>query len=106
MTSSGHDILVMSGNGHIAQIKIRINVNKLIEVMSSHVSNLTGINNLTADKIKTPPKQFPEPNAIDIPNLKQKFASQTVQYDKDYNVQTKKCFLFRLTGKSEHASIS
>ena len=52
MTSSGHDILVMSGNGHIAQIKIRINVNKLIEVMSSHVSNLTGINNLTADKTK------------------------------------------------------
>ena len=57
-------------NGHIAQIKIRINDNKLIEVMSSPVSNLTGINNLTADKIKTTPKQFPEPNAIDIPNLK------------------------------------
>ena len=70
-----------------------INDDKLIEVVSSPMSNLTGINNLTADKTKTTLKRFSELNAINIPNLKQKFASHTVQYNKDYNIQTKKSFL-------------
>jgi hypothetical protein len=91
MASSGHDIVVMSGDvhfGRIAQVKMGANGGRLIEVVSSPMSNLTGLNSLASDKAKTTPKQFPDPKAIDIPN----FEPQTVQYDKNFNVRTKKGF--------------
>ena len=93
MASSGHDIVVMSGDvhfGRVAQVKMGANGGRLIEVVSSPMSNLTGLNSLAANKAKTKPKQFPDPNAINIPG----FEPQTVQYHKDFNVQTKKGFLF------------
>ena len=93
MASSGHDIVVMAGDvhfGRIAQVKMGNNGGKLIEVVSSPLSNLTGLNSLASDKAKTTPKQFPDPKAVDIPGLE----SQIVQYDKGFNVRTKKGFLF------------
>lgn len=93
MASSGHDIVVMSGDvhfGRIAQVKMGANGGRLIEVVSSPLSNLTGLNSLASDKAKTTPKHFPDPNAVDIPG----FEPQTVQYDKNYNVHTKKGFPF------------
>lgn len=91
MASSGHDIVVMSGDvhfGRIAQVKMGANGGRLIEVVSSPMSNLTGLNSLASDKAKTTPKQFPDPKAIDIAN----FEPQNVQYDKNFNVRTKKGF--------------
>ena len=89
MASSGYDIVVMSGDvhfGRIAQVKMGANGGQLIEVVSSPMSNLTGLNSLASDKAKKTPKQFPDPTAIDIPD----FEPQTVQYDKEFNVHTKK----------------
>ena len=91
MTSSGHDIVVMSGDvhfGRIAQVKMGANGGSLIEVVSSPMSNLTGINSLASDKAQKTPKQFPDPKAIDMPD----FEPQPVQYNKDFNVHTKKGF--------------
>jgi len=93
MASSGHDIVVMSGDvhfGRIAQVKMGENGGKLIEVVSSPMSNLTGLNSLASDKAKRTPEYFPDPKTIDIPGV----APQTVQYDKDFNVRTKKGFVF------------
>ena len=91
MASTGHDIVVMSGDvhfGRIAQVKMGENGGNLIEVVSSPMSNLTGLNSLASDKAKKTPKQFPDPNEIKIPNIE----PQTVQYDKNFNVLTKKGF--------------
>lgn len=93
MASSGHDIVVMSGDvhfGRIAQVKMGANGGRLIEVVSSPMSNLTGLNSLASDNAKTTPKRFPDPSAINIPN----FESQPVQYDRNFNVHTKKGFPF------------
>jgi len=93
MASSGHDIVVMSGDvhfGRIAQVKMGANGGRLIEVVSSPMSNLTGLNSFASDKAKTTPKKFPDPKAIDIPGI----APQTVEYDKGFNVQTKKGYPF------------
>lgn len=93
MASSGHDIVVMSGDvhfGRIAQVKMGENGGRLIEVVSSPMSNLTGLNSLASDKAKTTPKHFPDPSAIDIPD----FEPQPVEYNKDFNVHTKKGFPF------------
>ncbi|WP_339719000.1 hypothetical protein [uncultured Paraglaciecola sp.] len=89
MASSGHDIVVMSGDvhfGRIAQVKMGANGGKLIEVVSSPMSNLTGLNSLASDKAKTTPKLFPDPATIEIAG----FEAQAVQYDKNFNVHTKK----------------
>lgn len=91
MASTGHDIVVMSGDvhfGRIAQAKMGQNGGRLIEVVSSPMSNLTGLNSLASDKAKTKPTHFPDPNAIDVDN----FAPQPVQYDKSFHVKTKKGF--------------
>ena len=93
MASSGHDIVVMSGDvhfGRIAQVKMGENGGKLIEVVSSPMSNLTGLNSLASDVAKLKPEEFPDPKVIDIPG----FEPQTVQYDKNFNVHTKKGFIF------------
>jgi hypothetical protein len=91
MASSGHDIVVMSGDvhfGRIAQVKMGAHGGRLIEVVSSPMSNLTGLNSLASDKAKTTPKHFPDPSAIKISG----FEPQSVQYDKNFNVHTKKGF--------------
>lgn len=93
MASSGHDIVVMSGDvhfGRIAQVKMGANGGQLIEVVSSPMSNLTGLNSLASDKAKMTPKTFPDPSTINIAN----FEPQPVQYDKNFNVHTKKGFIF------------
>jgi hypothetical protein len=91
MASSGHDIVVMSGDvhfGRIAQVKMGEHGGRLVEVVSSPMSNLTGLNSLASDKAKTTPKHFPDPSAINISG----FTPQPVQYDKNFNVHTQKGF--------------
>lgn len=93
MASSGHDIVVMSGDvhfGRIAQVKMGENGGRLIEVVSSPMSNLTGLNSLASDKAKNTPKQFPDPKAVNVPSC----PPQEVLYDKNFNVHTKKGFPF------------
>ncbi|MGS2719135.1 hypothetical protein [Paraglaciecola aestuariivivens] len=91
MASTGHDIVVMSGDvhfGRIAQVKMGEQGGRLIEVVSSPMSNLTGLNSLASDKAKTTPKQFPDPKSLQING----FTAQTVSYDKRFHVGTKKGF--------------
>jgi hypothetical protein len=91
MASSGHDIVVMAGDvhfGRIAQVQMGVNGGQLIEVVSSPISNLTGLNSLATDKAKTTPTHFPDPNAINVPE----FEPQSIQYNENFHVQTKKGF--------------
>ncbi|MEP1447288.1 MAG: hypothetical protein ABJK37_14385 [Paraglaciecola sp.] len=91
LASSGHDIVVMSGDvhfGRIAQVRMGAHGGRLIEVVSSPMSNLTGLNSVASDKAKATPKQFPDPKSLLITN----FEPQTIEYNKNFNVQTKKGF--------------
>jgi hypothetical protein len=89
LASSGHDIVVMSGNvhfGRIAQVKLGENGAKMIEVVSSPMSNLTGLNSFASDKAKTTPKHFPD---MEIDGLE----PQEVEYNNAFNVHTKRGFI-------------
>lgn len=91
MATTGRDIVVMSGDvhfGRIAQVKMGEHGGKLIEVVSSPMSNLTGLNSLASDKAKTSPEKFPDPKAMTITG----FEPQEVEYDKHFHVHTKKGF--------------
>ena len=88
LASSGHDIVVLSGDvhfGRIAQVKLGEKGGRLIEVVSSPMSNLTGLNSIASDKAKTTPKYFPD---IKIEGM----TAQRVKYDKAFNVHTKRGF--------------
>jgi hypothetical protein len=90
LASSGHDIVVMSGDvhfGRIAQVKLGENGARLIEVVSSPMSNLTGLNSFASDTAKATPDQFPD---IKIDGL----TPQKVEYDQAFNVKTKSGFPF------------
>ncbi|MFT5719377.1 MAG: hypothetical protein ACI9T7_003590 [Oleiphilaceae bacterium] len=89
LASSGHDIVVMSGDvhfGRIAHVKLGENGGRLIEVVSSPMSNLTGLNSFASDTAKATPEYFPD---IEIAGL----APQKVEYDKAFNVHTKRGFI-------------
>ncbi|NCP65714.1 MAG: hypothetical protein GW763_12790 [Paraglaciecola sp.] len=91
LASTGHDIVVLSGDvhfGRIAQVKLGTKGGRLIEVVSSPMSNLTGVNSIATDAPKSTPKQFPDPKAVNIAGV----APQDVQYDKRFNVSTKNGF--------------
>ena len=89
LASSGHDIVVLSGDvhfGRIAKVKLGDKGGRLIEVVSSPMSNLTGLNSIASAKAKTTPKNFP---AIKIPGL----PAKEVDYDKAFHVHTKGGFI-------------
>lgn len=93
LASSGHDVVLMSGDAHfgrIAQVQMGDKGGRLIEVVSSPMSNLTGLNSFAADTAKGSPTLFPDPKSVVIDG----FIAQKVQYDKNYNVKTKNGFPF------------
>lgn len=93
MASSGHDIVVMSGDvhfGRIAKVKIGDKGGRLIEVVSSPMSNLTGLNSFASAKASSSPKLFPDPDMVEVKGVEPK----TVEYDKAFNVKTKRGYPF------------
>ncbi|MDN4501105.1 hypothetical protein QX776_01715 [Alteromonadaceae bacterium BrNp21-10] len=91
LASSGNDILVLSGDvhyGRIAQVKLGDNGAKLIEVVSSPMSNLTGFNSIATDTAKSSPEYFPDPKSLNKPSL----TPQKVDYSDNYNVKSRRGF--------------
>lgn len=90
---SGHDIVLLSGDvhfGRIATVPLGNKGGRLIEIIASPLSNLTGLNGFATSVPISKPKQFPDPHAIKIEGWK----PATVQYDSAFNVKTKRGWLF------------
>ena len=86
LAHSGHDIICLSGDvhfGRIASVALGNNGAQLHEIISSPMSNLTGLDGKIATSLPKKLKQFP---AINITGLK----PQTVQYKKHWAVSTQK----------------
>ncbi|MBV1878386.1 MAG: hypothetical protein KUG79_12140 [Pseudomonadales bacterium] len=103
MSSSGHDIVVLSGDvhfGRICSVSLGPAGGKLVEIVSSPMSNLTYLNGIATATPKLTPKTFP-PTNIQIPGL----PSTKVTYDKAHTVSTRKGYLLSSYPKrrtSEH----
>lgn len=92
LASSGHDIVLLSGDlhfGRIASCQMGTDGGRLIEIISSPLSNLTYLNGIATAKPELKPKKFP-PSDVKIPNWK----PTPVTYSKDFAVSTKKGWLF------------
>ncbi len=66
LANAAHDIVVLSGDvhfGRIAQVSLGDNGRRIIEVTSSPLSNLTGLNSVATSTADLKPKSFP-PNDI------------------------------------------
>jgi hypothetical protein len=90
--ASGHDIVLFSGDvhfGRIARCNIGPNGGRLIEIVSSPLSNLTFLNGIATSIADHVPKKFPE-KGIDIPG----WQPQTVTYTKEFDVSTSKGRIF------------
>jgi len=62
MQNGKHDIVVLTGDvhyGRVSQVKIGSSDNKLVEVITSPVSNLSELNGIAAATPKQPSKKFP-----------------------------------------------
>ncbi len=93
LAHTGHDIVLLSGDvhfGRIATVDLGNNGARLIEIIASPMSNLTGLNGLAASVAKSKPKKFPDPSVITIEGWK----PATIQYDKAFQVDSKKGRLF------------
>lgn len=89
LSHSGHDIVVLSGDvhfGRISQVQLVDSGAKLIEVVASPMSNLTGANSIASAKAICQPEFFPEPNG----KIKSEVANQKVEYDENFHVSTEK----------------
>lgn len=78
LASSGHDIVVMTGDvhfGRVAQAPLGPNGARIIEVASSPLSNLTGLNGIATAVASKTPRRFPPYNG-----------GQLIQYDRKYFV--------------------
>lgn len=92
MSKCQHDIVVFSGDvhfGRISTVSLGDSGKKLVEVISSPMSNLTGLNGIATAKPQATPSHFP-PSNLNIPG----FAPSEVDYDKSFMVSTKKGWLF------------
>jgi len=90
-TTSGHDIVLLSGDVHFGRIATTQLGNdtkgpRLIEIVASPMSNLTYLNGIAADKAKSKPVKFPAPDVCKLNNWK----PVTVTYNKLFQVSTKK----------------
>ena len=86
---SGHDIVLLTGDvhfGRIATVPLGNNGARLVEVIASPLSNLTGLNGIATSGPKSKPKQFPDPKAVEIEG----WDPATVTYDAAFTVKTKK----------------
>jgi hypothetical protein len=93
LAHTGNDIVVLSGDvhfGRIATVKLGNNGGRLIEVVSSPMSNLTGLNGVATSAARSSPDFFPDPRMIRIPE----WVPAKVRYDKSFQVKTKPGFLF------------
>ncbi len=63
LAHSGHDIVILSGDvhyGRISEVPLGQNGGRLIEIISSPLSNLTGLNGIATGTAKTEPPLFPD----------------------------------------------
>ena len=89
LAHSGHDIVLMSGDvhyGRIATVPLGNNGGRLVEIIASPLSNLTGLNGIATSVAKTTPKKFPDPNAVKIDD----WNPVKVKYNSAFHVSTKK----------------
>lgn len=105
LAHSGHDIVLLSGDvhyGRIATVPVGANGGRLIEVIASPLSNLTGLNGLATAAANSKPRKFPDPNAIEVDGV----PAVAVQYDKRFRVSTRKghplSFVYPRERTSEH----
>ncbi len=93
--ASGHDIVLLSGDVHFGRIATTQLGNeakgpRLIEIVSSPMSNLTYLNGIAADKPKSKPTKFPAVEVCKLNNWK----PNTVTYKKSFQVSTEKGNIF------------
>jgi hypothetical protein len=84
LAHSGHDVVVLSGDvhfGRVASCALGPKGGRLIEIIASPLSNLTGVNSISTSGAELAPKVFPDPS-IQIPG----WARQPVSYDKRFTV--------------------
>ena len=90
--TSGHDVVVLSGDvhfGRIATCKLGPNGGRLIEIVSSPLSNLTYLNGVATSTPKHTPAEFPN-KAIDVDG----WQAQPVNYASEFDVSTRKGWIF------------
>lgn len=86
---SSHDVVLLTGDvhfGRIAQADLGPKGGRLIEVIASPMSNLTGLGGLATATPKCTPKHFPDSKVLSMPG----WPSTGVTYDKSFMVSTKK----------------
>lgn len=85
LAHSGHDIVLLTGDvhfGRIATAPLGNNGAKLVEVIASPLSNLTGMNGIATATAKKKPNKFPDPKMIKMANWK----PAKVNYNKQFHV--------------------
>ena len=89
---TGHDIVVLTGDVHFGRIstcKLGPKGGRLIEIISSPLSNLTGLSGISTATPSFKPKKFPHAST-----MPPGWAPQPVRYDRDFSVDTLKSQLF------------
>jgi hypothetical protein len=89
---SGHDVVLLSGDvhyGRIASCALGPKGGRLVEVISSPLSNLTYLNGLATSTAKHAPGHFPHASAA-VPG----WPRAKVSYDKVFDVDSRKGFPF------------
>lgn len=92
LAHSGHDIVLLTGDvhfGRIATCRLGNNGARLIEVISSPLSNLTYLNGIATAKPKHKPTRFP-----DASTRPDDWRAAPVTYSNKFEVTTKKGWLF------------
>ena len=86
---SGNDIAVLSGDvhyGRISQVELGDSGAKLVEVVSSPTSNLTGVNSIATSTVQYKPQRFPDKSVQLITG----FIPKDITYEKDFALGTEK----------------
>ncbi|WP_417227229.1 hypothetical protein [Amphritea sp.] len=90
--TTGHDIVLLSGDvhfGRIATATLGPQGGRLVEVISSPLSNLTGLNGIATASPSFKPSHFPDPSVVEVPG----WTAKAVHYDQSFAVSTKKGWL-------------
>ena len=88
LASTGHDVVLLSGDVHFGRIsstELGSGGAKLIEVISSPLSNLTYLNGIATTKAEVKPKNFPDSKTAKANNWK---AKPVNYYNKAYTVDS------------------
>jgi hypothetical protein len=89
LAHSGHDIVLLTGDvhfGRISTVDLGNNGARLIEIIASPLSNLSGLNGLATAKPNSDPEKFPDPKAVQI----DAWDPAIVNHSKSFQVSTKK----------------